>query len=169
MTHLTVQLAQGTSQDYHRKWRLYQNYSSLLGSGKIFSLLLTHNLNNTGKIDPLQQIRNEWGALAHFLFCCKEKIMSYGNLDKSPIHYTCIFALQFKQVQLRLCKLGPSTVLIFYKLFAPILIYMKRFALVVFAWKCRLFFMSAHVQCRVHYIYHVEFYFRFGHLITFPV
>ena len=31
------------------------------------------------------------------------------------------------------------------------------------------FCMRVHVQCRVHYIHHAEFYFRFGHLITFPV
>ena len=43
------------------------------------------------------------------------------------------------------------------------------FALVVFAWKCRLFCLFAHGQCRVYYIYHVEFHFRFEHLITFPV
>ena len=42
-------------------------------------------------------------------------------------------------------------------------------ALVVFAWKCRLFCLFAHGQCRVYYIYHVEFHFRFEHLITFPV
>ena len=40
---------------------------------------------------------------------------------------------------------------------------------VCFAWKCRLFCLCAHEQCRVYYIYHAEFHFRFGHLITFPV
>ena len=40
---------------------------------------------------------------------------------------------------------------------------------VVFAWKCRLFCLCTHGQCRVYYIYHVEFHFRFVHLITFPV
>ena len=38
-----------------------------------------------------------------------------------------------QQAQLRLCKLGLGTVLIFYKSFAPTSVYMKRFALVVFA------------------------------------
>ena len=40
---------------------------------------------------------------------------------------------------------------------------------VVFAWKWRLFSLYAHGQCRVYYIYHVEFHFRFGHLVSFPV
>ena len=35
--------------------------------------------------------------------------------------------------------------------------------------KIRLFCLFAHGQCRVYYIYHVEFHFRFEHLITFPV
>ena len=30
-------------------------------------------------------------------------------------------------------------------------------------------FLCAHAQCRVNFIHHVEFYFRFRHLITFPV
>ena len=38
-----------------------------------------------------------------------------------------------------------------------------------FAWKCRLFCLCAHVQCRVWYIYHVEFHFRFRHPLSFPV
>ena len=29
-------------------------------------------------------------------------------------------------------------------------------------------YMCSHAQCRVHFIHHVEFYFRFRHLITFP-
>ena len=37
---------------------------------------------------------------------------------------------------------------------------------VVFAWKCRLFCLCAHGQCRIHHIYHVEFnfwyHFRFN-------
>ena len=40
---------------------------------------------------------------------------------------------------------------------------------VVFAWKCHLFCLCAHVQCRVCYIYHVEFHFRFRRLLSFPV
>ena len=35
--------------------------------------------------------------------------------------------------------------------------------------KCRLFCLCVHVQCRVYYIYHVEFHFRFRHLLSFPV
>merc|ERR1711954_60653 len=31
------------------------------------------------------------------------------------------------------------------------------------------FCLCAHVQCRVCYIYHVEFHFRFRHLLSFPV
>ena len=31
------------------------------------------------------------------------------------------------------------------------------------------FSLCAYGQCHVYYIYHVEFHFRFGHLITFPV
>ena len=34
--------------------------------------------------------------------------------------------------------------------------------------KCHIFCMHAHAQCRVYYIHHMEFYFRFGTLITFP-
>ena len=30
-------------------------------------------------------------------------------------------------------------------------------------------YMCTHAQCRVNFIHHVEFYFRFRHLITFPV
>ena len=30
-------------------------------------------------------------------------------------------------------------------------------------------FLCVHGQCRVYYIYHMEFYFQFGHLITYPV
>ena len=37
---------------------------------------------------------------------------------------------------------------------------------VVFAWKCRLFCLCRHGQCRVHYIYHVEFHFWFRHLVS---
>ena len=33
----------------------------------------------------------------------------------------------------------------------------------------RLFCLCAHVQCRVCYVYHVEFHFRFRRLVTFPV
>ena len=40
---------------------------------------------------------------------------------------------------------------------------------VVFAWKCHLFCLCAHVQCRVCYIYHVEFHFRFRRLLSFAV
>ena len=40
---------------------------------------------------------------------------------------------------------------------------------VVFAWKCCLFCLCTHVQCRVCYIYHVEFHFRFRRLLSFPV
>ena len=40
---------------------------------------------------------------------------------------------------------------------------------VVFAWKCCLFCLCAHGQCRIYYIYHVEFHFRFRHLVSFPV
>ena len=40
---------------------------------------------------------------------------------------------------------------------------------VVFAWKCCLCCLCAHVQCRVCYIYHVEFHFRFRFLLSFPV
>ena len=40
---------------------------------------------------------------------------------------------------------------------------------VVFAWKCRLLCLCAHGQCLVHHIYHVEFHFRFRHLLSFPV
>ena len=32
-----------------------------------------------------------------------------------------------------------------------------------------IFSLCAHGQCHVYYIYHVEFHFRFGHLITFRV
>ena len=32
--------------------------------------------------------------------------------------------------------------------------------------KCRLFCLWAHEQCRVYYIYHVEFHFQFGQLIS---
>ena len=56
-----------------------------------------------------------------------------------------------------------------YKSLAPTPLYMYSFALVVFAWKCRLFCLCVHVQCRVCYIYHVDFQFRFGHLTTFLV
>ena len=40
---------------------------------------------------------------------------------------------------------------------------------VVFAWKCCLFCLCAHGQCRICYIYHVEFHFRFRRLVSFPV
>ena len=40
---------------------------------------------------------------------------------------------------------------------------------VVFAWKCRLLCLCMYVQCRVCYIYHVEFHVRFRHLVSFPV
>ena len=40
---------------------------------------------------------------------------------------------------------------------------------VVLAWKCRLFCLCAYGQCRVYYISHVEFHFRFGCLVLFPV
>ena len=40
---------------------------------------------------------------------------------------------------------------------------------VVFEWKCCLFCLCAHGQCRVYHIYHVEFHFQFGHQITFLV
>ena len=39
---------------------------------------------------------------------------------------------------------------------------------VVFAWKCRLFCLCTYRQCRIYYIYHVKFYFWFGHLVSFP-
>ena len=71
--------------------------------------------------------------------------------------------ISIKQAQLRLCQLGPGTVL------CPHSNLPLRFALVVFAWKCRLFCLCSHGQCRVYYIYHVEFHFQFGHLITYPV
>ena len=44
-----------------------------------------------------------------------------------------------------------------------------RCALVVCTWKCRFFCLCAHRQCRVYYIYHVEFHFRFELRITFPI
>ena len=40
---------------------------------------------------------------------------------------------------------------------------------VVFAWKCCLFCLCAYAQCRVYYIHHVEFHFRFRALVSFPV
>ena len=40
---------------------------------------------------------------------------------------------------------------------------------VVFAWKCCLFCLCAHGQCRVHHIYHVEIHFRFRRLVSFLV
>ena len=40
---------------------------------------------------------------------------------------------------------------------------------VVFASKYCLFCLCAHGQCRVHHIHHVEFHFRFRHLVSFPV
>ena len=40
---------------------------------------------------------------------------------------------------------------------------------VVFAWECHFFCLCAHGQCHVYYIYHVEFHFRFRHLVWFPV
>ena len=40
---------------------------------------------------------------------------------------------------------------------------------VVFARKCRLFCLCVCGQCRVYYIYHVEFHFRFRRLVSFPV
>ena len=39
----------------------------------------------------------------------------------------------------------------------------------VYAWKCRLFCLCAYGQCRVYYIYHVKFHFRFRRLVSFPV
>ena len=50
----------------------------------------------------------------------------------------------------------------------PDFLFIQSFALVVVVWKWRVFCMHTHVHCRVHYIHHVEFYFQFGHLITFP-
>ena len=47
--------------------------------------------------------------------------------------------------------------------------YMLRQCTVVFAWQCRFFCFCAHVQSRICYIYHVELYFRFRHLLSFPV
>ena len=44
---------------------------------------------------------------------------------------------------------------------------MLRQCTVVFAWKCRLFYSCAYGQCRVYYIYHVEFHFRFRVLESF--
>ena len=41
--------------------------------------------------------------------------------------------------------------------------------LVVLASKCRLFCTLAHARCRVHFFYHVKFFFRFRQLIGFPV
>ena len=35
--------------------------------------------------------------------------------------------------------------------------------------KCRLFCLCAHGQCRIYYIYHVEFHFWFKCLVSFPV
>ena len=40
---------------------------------------------------------------------------------------------------------------------------------VVFVLKCRLFCLCVHGQCRVYYIYHVEFHFWLRHLVWFPV
>ena len=37
---------------------------------------------------------------------------------------------------------------------------LQSFALVVFKWKCYLFCLFVHGQCRVYYIYHVEFHFQ---------
>ena len=42
-------------------------------------------------------------------------------------------------------------------------------SMVVFAWKCRLFCLCAHVQCRLCYIYHVEFHFQLRRMLSFPV
>ena len=68
--------------------------------------------------------------------------------NKSTGVISCTIQGKIKQAQLRLCKLGLGTVLIFYTS-----VYMKRFALVVFAWKCRLFCLCAHGQCCVYNIY----------------
>ena len=38
-----------------------------------------------------------------------------------------------------------------------------------FCIKSRLLWTCAHAQCRIHFFHHVEFYFRFRHLISFPV
>ena len=48
---------------------------------------------------------------------------------------------------------------------APTPLYMKSFAIVVFACKCNLFCtrVHVHVQCPVYNIHHVDLYFWFGH------
>ena len=63
---------------------------------------------------------------------------------------------QNQQIQLRLCKLGPGTVL------TPLQYTCKIYPSRLYE-KLRLFCLCALWQCRVYYIYHVEFHFRFGH------
>ena len=109
----------------------------------------------------VDKLNNRFTVSKHFVLADKHSL--------TKIEFCLLAHPHIKQAQLRLCKLWSGTVLIFYKSFVPTPIYMLRFALVVFAWKCRLFCLCVHGQCRVYYIYHVEFHFRFKNLLAYPV
>ena len=73
-----------------------------------------------------------------------KKIPQSGNMQY-PICGTELNFFFFRGIRSALCVLRKCTV--------------------VFAFKCRLFSLCAHGQCRVYYIYHVEFHFRFRSLV----
>ena len=50
--------------------------------------------------------------------------ITQSQSDQKVTNYIGMTSTEFKQAQLRLCKLGPGTILIFYNSFAPTSIYM---------------------------------------------
>ena len=136
-----------------------------------------------GNVCPITGIKKNTSCHKKFFLCMKENILLIEIYflwhEINFLWQEINFLWQGKKyhkaeyVQCRVCMVNiwvvaPSAQKSGLLVLAPTPLCMQSFALVVFPWKCCLFCLCAHGQCRVYHIYHVEFYFWFGHLITFP-
>ena len=92
-----------------------------------------------------------WGWLLLFTLFCFLAVVERGVEAKND-HTAAVVKASPKLTEYRICS-------------APCV---HRTCTVVFVWKCCLFCLCAHGQCRVHHIYHVEFHFWFRCLVSFP-
>ena len=105
------------------------------------------------------------------LMICNFNVFSENtNIDYHNSHRYChIDDYQYVKDTTKRNMSSAVCALLMHKFLAPTPIYMQSFALVVFAWKFRLFCLWAHGQCHVYYVYQVEFHFRFRRMVSFPV